>query len=175
MKKTLLLILVLAAGILQDARAQGFVSDVSKRGTTAAPFLSIGQGARATAMGGAFVAIADDQSSLYWNPAGLADLEGSGAIFDHTKWLADISYNFIGATVSMGSYGTIGLSMTASSIGEMKVTTIDEPNGTGEMFGVCDAAISLAYALRLTDDFSIGFNPKYFYQKIWKMSAGAMA
>jgi long-subunit fatty acid transport protein len=57
----------------------------------------------------------------------------------------------------------------------MKVTTIDEPWGTGEVFSATDMAISLAYALQLTDRFSIGFNPKFVYQGIWKMSATAFA
>ncbi|MBE7559008.1 outer membrane protein transport protein [bacterium] len=35
----------------------------------------IGSGARATAMGGAFIAIADDSTASSWNPAGLAQLE----------------------------------------------------------------------------------------------------
>ena len=71
-----------------------FVSDVSKRGTTAAPFLNISQGARAARMGSAFVAVADDPSAIFWNVAGLARLEKHGATFDHTLWFADIGYNF---------------------------------------------------------------------------------
>jgi hypothetical protein len=155
--------------------AQNFVSDVSKRGTTAAPFLSIGQGARALAMGGAFVAVADDQSAMYWNPAGIADLSGNRVIFDYTQWIADIKYNYVGATVNLGSIGVVGLNFTSSSIPEMNVTTVETPGGTGETFGVSDVAFGVSYALKLTDKFSIGFNPKLVYQKIWKMSASAIA
>lgn len=155
--------------------AQGFVSNVSKRGTTAAPFLSIAQGARALGMGTAFVAVADDPSSMYWNPAGIADLSGNRIIFDYTQWIADIKYNYLGATVNLGNIGTVGLNFTSSSIPEMRVTTVDNPGGTGEMFGVTDAAVGITYAMKLTDKFAIGFNPKFIYQKIWKMSASAIA
>jgi len=65
---------------------------VSKRGTTSAPFLSIAQGARALSMGGAFVAVASDPSAMFWNPAGVAELQGFNLIFDHTLWIADIKY-----------------------------------------------------------------------------------
>lgn len=174
MKKIALLVVALAVGA-SLLTAQEFVSDVSKKGTTAATFLSIGQGARASAMGSAFVAVADDPSSIYWNPAGLASVDGYGFVFDHTRWIADIQYNFIGATIGIGRIGVLGLSLTASNVGDMRVTTITEPNGTGETFGVSDVAFSLAYAVRLTDAFSIGFNPKFVYQKIWKMSASALA
>jgi opacity protein-like surface antigen len=157
------------------ATAQTFKSNVSKKGTTAASFLSIGQGARALSMGGAFVAIADDPSSLYWNPAGIADIPGGAIYVDHTQWLADIRYNFLASTISLGDMGTLGLSFTASSIDEMRVTTTDNPEGNGETFSVSDIAFSVGYAIKLTDKFSIGFNPKFVYQKIWKMSASAIA
>lgn len=155
--------------------AQHFVSNVSKRGTTAAPFLSIAQGARALGMGTAFVAVADDQSAMYWNPAGIADLTGIRIVFDYTQWLAGIKYNYLGVTVNLGNLGVVGLNLTSSSIPEMRVTTVDNPGGTGEMFGVSDAAVGVTYAMKLTDKFSIGFNPKFIYQKIWKMSASAIA
>lgn len=155
--------------------SQGFISDVSKKGTTAAQFLSIGQSARATAMGSAFVGVSDDPSSIFWNPAGLAKLDGIGIMFDHTNWFAGINYNFLAATYKLGDIGTVGLSFTVSNYGDMKVTTIEEPNGTGEVFTANDMAISLAYAINLTDRFSIGFNPKFVYQSIWKMNATAFA
>ncbi len=37
-----------------------------------------GLGIRAVSMGGAFIAVADDESAIYWNPAGLTQLRGSG-------------------------------------------------------------------------------------------------
>ncbi len=156
------------------ATAQVFKSDVSKRGTTAASFLSIGQGARATGMGSAFVAVADDWSSLYWNPAGITSV-GNGVTFDHTQWFADIGYNFIAGSISLGSIGNLGMSLTSSTIGDMRVTTIDQPEGTGEVFNMSQVAFSLAYAIRLTDNFAIGFNPKFVYERIWKSSANAVA
>lgn len=155
--------------------AQTFKSDVSKRGTTAAPFLSIGQGARAVAMGSAFAGVANDVSAVYWNPAGLTSAEGFQMMFDHTTWIADIKYNFLAASYNLGSYGAVGFSFTSSSIGDMKVTTIDQPGGTGETFSASDVAISLAYAMQLTDRFSIGINPKFINQSIWKMNATAFA
>jgi len=45
-------------------------------GTNEGAFVRDGIGARAFALGGAFVAIADDSSAAYWNPAGLAYLNG---------------------------------------------------------------------------------------------------
>jgi opacity protein-like surface antigen len=168
----LIIALLLTAGA---ATAQEQAVNVSKRGTSAAPFLAIQQGARATAMGSAFVAIASDPSALFWNPAGIGRLEGIQVMFDHTAWIADINYNFLAASFSIGDIGSIGASITASAIDEMKVTTVAEPNGTGEIFKVQDVAASVAVALNLTDNFSIGFNPKFINQSIWEASASAVA
>jgi opacity protein-like surface antigen len=173
--KVKILILLLVLSVWSDLVIAQGSSGVSKRGTTAAPFLSIAQGARSLSMGGAFVAIADDPSAMYWNPAGIAGLHGFHLIVDHTYWIADIQYNYMGATIDLGSYGGLGVNVTASNIGEMKVTTVDQQEGTGEVFGVTDLAFGLTYGLKLTDAFSIGFNPKFIYQKIWKMSANAFA
>lgn len=154
---------------------QTFKTNVSKKGTTAASFLSISQGARAMAMGSAFVAVVDDPSALYYNPAGITDIYGGSALIENTQWLAETQYNFVAGTFNVDGFGSLGLSFTSSSIDEMKVTTVDNPDGNGEMFGVSDVAFGVTYALKLTDKFSIGFNPKYIYQKIWKMSASAVA
>lgn len=171
LKIYLLSVLLLSPVVL----AQDFKSDVSKRGTTAAPFLSISQGARATAMGSAFVGLADDPSAIYWNPSGIAGLQGVNVAFDHTQWIADINYNFVAATYGLGDMGTIGVSFVTSDYGDMKVTTIDKPEGTGELFTATDMAITIAYAINLTDNFAIGFAPKFINQSLWKMNASAFA
>ncbi len=174
MKKIFNSILILSL-VFNVVFAQTFKTNVSKRGTTAATFLSIGQSARAIGMGSAFVGVVNDVSSIYWNPAGLTKAEGGQIMVDHTSWIAGTEYNFFAVSYNIGDYGTVGVSFIGSNIGDMKVTTIEEPWGTGEVFSATDMAISLAYAMQLTDRFSIGFNPKFVYQGIWKMSASAFA
>ncbi len=84
----------------------------SKIGSSSAPFLNIAIGPRAVSMGGAFVATASDVTALYWNPAGASRTETNEAMFSHSKWFADISYNWAGAMLNLGGAGTIGLSVT---------------------------------------------------------------
>ncbi|MFA6456252.1 MAG: PorV/PorQ family protein [Bacteroidota bacterium] len=176
MKTTkIFLTIFLVLGVVTNGTAQEFKSNVSKKGTTAAPFLSISQGAKGIGMGGAYVAVANDASAMYWNPAGITDIYGTSLVVDHTQWLAGINYNYVAGTLNLGDFGTMGLSFTSSDIDEMKVTTIEAPEGNGETFSVTDMAVSLSYAIKLTENFSIGFNPKFIQQKIWKMSATAFA
>ncbi len=150
-------------------------TNVSKRGTTVAQFMNVAQGARATGMGGAFVAVADDATSIFWNPAGIARLEGNHVVFDHTNWIADLKYNYIATSFNTGDIGTFGVSLIMSDYGEMEVTTVEKPEGTGETFAVKDMALSVAWAYNLTKEFSIGFNPKIIYQGIWSMSSYTLA
>lgn len=148
---------------------------ISKVGTTAAQFLKIGVGSRAIGMGGAFVAVSDDITSLFWNPGGLPRLPRNEAILVHTEWLADISFDYAAVAVNLGGMGSVGFSLTAVNMGEMKVRTELQPEGTGEYFDAADLAGTLTYARSLTDRFSIGFNFKYIRQSIWHMSSQAVA
>jgi long-subunit fatty acid transport protein len=62
-------------------------------------------------MGEAYTAMADDVSSLYWNPAGIAILNQSQASFMYTQWLKDLQYH--NASVAMPlENGGIGASVS---------------------------------------------------------------
>ncbi|MAE69903.1 MAG: hypothetical protein CME06_05480 [Gemmatimonadetes bacterium] len=144
-------------------------------GTTAAPFLTLGVGARATGMGGAFVAQADDPSTLFWNSGGVAEFGDAQLLFQHSSWLAGIDFEYLGAIAPGVAGGVVGASITLLDLGEMAVTTVDEQEGTGEKFRSRDLAIGLAYAASLTDRFSMGGQVKYIRQTIWHEAATGWA
>jgi len=156
-----------------DAVAQ--FSGLTKTGLSAANFLSIEVGPRGKAMGGAFVGLADDVSALYWNPAGIATLGKSALIFSHSEWIADVNFDFAGASFPIGNFGTIGAFITSLTMPEMQVRTVAEPEGTGEIFSASDIAIGLSYARYLTDRFAIGANFKYIQQNIFNSAANTVA
>lgn len=170
MKKIALSIMIVLMLVLvtQPAFAQ------SKVGTTAAPFLGIGVSPRAIGMGGAFVAVADDASALYWNNAGIAQNGNSEVLISHAEWIADMSFDFVAASFDLGA-GAVGISITSLSMDEMEVTTVNEPDGTGEQFDAGDLAVGLTYAHAVTDRFYIGGTAKYINQRIWKESANGFA
>lgn len=148
----------------------------SKVGTTAAQFLGIGVGQRATAMGGAFVALGTDVSTLFWNPGASSRMNKSQIMFSHTDWLVNTNFNWVGMQLNLDGTNTIGISLTQLDYGEDEpVTTVTQPEGTGERWGAQDLAIALSYARNLTDRFSIGGSVKYITQKIWNESASAVA
>jgi hypothetical protein len=147
----------------------------SKVGTTSAQFLGLGIGARATAMGGANVAGAEGPSALYWNPSAVAWMPGSGAEFIHTDWFLDTRFQYAAVVLRAGDFGHFGLSITSLDYGQAEVTTIDQPNGTGELWGAQDLAIGVSYARALTDRFSVGGTLKYVRQQIWTENAAGGA
>lgn len=146
-----------------------------KVGTTAAPFLGIGAGPKAIGMGGAFVAVANDPSALYWNPSGISRDGRNEFLFEHTNYLVGTSYNFFGGVIALDDENAIGLSVTYLDYGTEEVTTVASPDGTGQTWSAKDMAIGLSYSRNLTDRFSIGGTAKMILQQIWHESATGWA
>jgi hypothetical protein len=171
MKTTLLS--MLAYSLLAPGLAMG--QGVSKTGTVAATFLEIPVGAPAVSMGSAFVSLAYDATSLYWNAAGSAWLTQTEAVAIHTTWIAGTRFDYAAFVLPLEDFGTLGVNFTSLSMDDMMVTTVEKPQGTGEFFSAGDMALGLSYAHRLTDRFTIGFNAKYIQETIWHESARAFA
>jgi len=163
--------LLIALSLLLINSSQIFSQKVTKTGTTAAKFLSIGIGPRANAMGGAYSSVANDVTSMYWNPSGIANLNEVQTIFTYTKMFADLNVNYLGIAVPFGNLGTFGLNVTAFNVGEMDVTTEYYPEGTGEKFNASSYAFGFSYARFITQDFTIGINVKYIREDIFNSSA----
>ena len=142
-------------------------SQTDNVGTSAANFLKIGIGARAQSMGGSYVALADEVSALYWNPAGIVNVEGRQVSFNQIDWISDVNLSFLGGVVSLGDAGSIGVGITYLSMGEMKVTNWVNPEGTGETFEANDLAIGIAYARRISEKFNIGVQVKFIQEQIF--------
>lgn len=180
MKSTKTVILMVAIiAVATNASAQyavhSFKTDVTKVGTAAVPFLTIGVGARANAMGGAFSSVANDVTALFWNPAGIAKLNSNQIGLIHSDWIADLRHDFIGLSLSLGVYGNVGFSLNALTMDEIIVRTPELPDGTGERAGSYDMAIGLSYARSLTDRLSIGGTGKLVKSQLWHMGAQTMA
>jgi hypothetical protein len=148
---------------------------VSKVGTTAAPFLKVGAGARALGMGEAYVSLAEDVTALYWNPAGLGYLDRNEVIFAHYDYFAEMNYEFGGVAISIPELGTIGASFTYLGSPDFERTTELRPEGTGEMVSSSFYAFAIGYGRKLTERFAIGGNIKYVRENLWQTSADGFA
>jgi hypothetical protein len=130
-------------------------------GISALQFLKIGVGARATALGESFVAISNDASALFWNPAGLVNTDGNQVFLSHTSYVADISHDFVGVSYHLTSADIVGFSIISLSTNDMPVTDETNPHGNGRMFKYGDLALGLTYARQMTNQFSFGATVKY--------------
>ena len=150
-------------------------AEFDKVATTAAPFLKMGVGGRATAMGGGFVALSDDGSSLFWNPAGMLGVQSLTVSASHNDWLMDISNDYVSLILPGRTNERIGLSVSALTMGEQPVRTLENPEGTGLVYNVMDLAISAAYARQVTDRLSMGLTGKFIQLNAYNESASTMA
>ena len=149
-------------------------AQVSKVGTAGSQFLKIWVEPRGAAMGGAYSAVTNDVTALYWNPAGIASVESPSLIFSDVEWFADIRNNFLGY-VHPTNAGDFGVSVTVLSMGKEEITTVDEPNGTGEQWGASSMAFGLSYGRWFTKEFAFGVTAKYVYETILDAnSSGAL-
>ena len=162
MKRQLTILSLILILIPYTTNAQLFpVLGGQRAGISTAQFLKIGVGGRASALGDAFVAVANDASALYWNPAGLVQFQENQVMFSHNSWVVDINHEFIGAVYHLDETNSFGLSVTSLTMQDMKVTTEFAPFGTGEYFGVSDFGIGITYARKMTEQFSFGGTVRY--------------
>ena len=148
-------------------------AEFTKLGIAGAQFLKIGVG-RSTGMGDAFVAVADDASATYWNPAGLALIPHNELLVSHVEWIAGVRHEYV-SLVTPTAAGSFGFALTALSMGPIEETTIDDPQGTGQTFTASDVAFGVSYARRLTEKFTFGATAKVLQQSIWDMTAAGVA
>ncbi len=149
--------------------------DFTKAGSSAAQFLKIPVGAKAVSMGNTFASISDDATSMYWNPAGMSQINKFSLSFTHSQWIADMDHNFFGLVLPLDGISSVGLSVIQLSSGDIKNTTILQPRGTGTYFDAADLAISVSYARQVIEQVSLGLSVKYINQRIWNTSAQTVA
>ena len=148
---------------------------VSRVGTTAAHFLKIGVGARALAMGEAFVTQANDVSALSWNPGGLGFMKRNQFIINHYEYIADLSFDYAGIAIKLPLVGILGFQFTHLGAPDIERTTLSDQDGNGEMVSSSFYSFGLSYGRALTDRFSIGGTAKYIRETLWHSHASGMA
>jgi long-subunit fatty acid transport protein len=160
--RTLLLSGMLLVGAWLPSAAQLVPNLGGQRaGISAFQFLKLGVGARAVGMGESFVAVANDASALYWNPAGLVQFQDDQAIASHTEYVVDIKQDYFGLVYHLSGQDAVGASFSALHMKDMEVTTETQPFGTGQYFSFGDVAVGITYSRKMTDQFSFGATVRY--------------
>jgi hypothetical protein len=153
-----------------------FNSSLLAQGEAAVPFLLISPGARPCGMGEAGVALADEATAVFWNPAGLAfqyndpEVDKKGEIsLMHVKWLpqfnfSDLWYDYLAGRYYVEDIGMIGGSITFLNLGKNVAT--DENGVELGTFDSFEYAITASYATKLKQNLALGLNLKFIQSNL---------
>jgi hypothetical protein len=140
-------------------------------GGAAGQLLRFGSSARSLAVGDAFVGLADDVSTAYWNPAGLEQLRTAEVTALHAELLDGADYEFFAIGAPTRSMGTFALSGTLMRLGGFERTSLFAD--LDEEFSQTESAFALSYA-RMVRGISVGLSVKAVNQSIAGLSGSGM-
>ncbi|MBM3307452.1 MAG: PorV/PorQ family protein [Candidatus Eisenbacteria bacterium] len=140
----------------------------------AGEFLTHGVGARALGMGSAFVAVADDATAGYWNPAGVADVEGRSVQLMHSETFGDVVNYDTGAYAQpLGNGAAFAVTVIRLAIDDIPFTDFetdedriiyDPSRITWESDS--ESALLVTYARRSSDRMRVGGNLKVIRKSV---------
>ena len=152
-------------------------------GTATAQFLKMGADAKAASLGGAYCAMANDSTAIYWNPAGISAMSYGHFAFSHAIWFGDMSYDWFSFAHSFDGMGSFGFAAQYFSYGQ--IIGMDEFGNKTSNFSPSDTALTISYAKEMESicveeelfefaKISLGANLKYITSSI-KHTAEAFA
>lgn len=182
MKKILSLICAVAVFALSSFNASAVDNstgttksgDFVKVGGAGSQFLKVAPGARGNGLAGAYSAMTNDLSSIYWNPAGLAQVKSMNAEFSYTQWISDFSHNFVAISTPLGENFTLAAHLINFTSGDIELTTV-EKGFQGFHYQVSDVAMGLSLAGYLTEQFSFGITGKYVANSVASLESNGLA
>ncbi|HMH55121.1 MAG TPA: PorV/PorQ family protein [Gemmatimonadales bacterium] len=173
------IVVALLSGVTTITAAQS-QTDINQNntgyGTTAGEFLLMGAGARGTALGGAFSAIATDPSALYYNPAGIALMSRPAAMVGTYDYVAETRYSWGGIAFPFsGGARSIGIQVGTFGFKDQPVYTAEQPDGTGSVYSVSETVVGLTFAQNFSDRFAAGMTAKGIFDNLGEANGKAFA
>jgi len=146
-------------------------NQISAQGEAAVPFLLLAPDSRAGGIGESGAGLADNSAAVFWNPAGIAFLNGSEFSITHSNWLpqfnlGDLFYDYATYRQYIESLnGSFTCSVTYMNFGEFARTGSNSPEVLGT-FRSFDAALTLGFATKLSNDWGLGFNFRLIHSRL---------
>lgn len=146
-----------------------------KVGTTSMQFLHVMPSARATAMGDAYSTLAAGADAVFWNPSGVALVEGHDFSSTYINWIFDTQQGALSYATSFGGFGAVGVQVQYVDFGTFEETTNeapyikdpDRPGITGRTFRPFSYLVGVTYARELTERFATGITVKYARESLF--------
>jgi hypothetical protein len=159
-----------AAGLALVLAASGAMAD-----DCGFSFLRLPLSARATALGEAVAAMADDAPTSAYNPAGAALIRLRAASAGYLSYVDGIQAGQLSFHQPGLAKGTAGICLSYLNSGSIAQTTLDMPAGDGSEFTFTTASLSLAYGRELTPQVYVGAAAKGVHERVLEYTATAAA
>ncbi len=146
-------------------------------GTTGFAFARLLFSPRASAMGSAYSGVADDAEAVFFNPAGLYQLNNSQINAVYMKYLEGINCGSLIFAIPVNERSTFAFYSRFLSTTETRTLSDSQGNylGTDGTFGFSDIEIGGSYAYHVSNSLNLGGTAKVLYESIDGKSASALA
>lgn len=144
-------------------------------------FLKFGIGARAMGMGNSFVAVANDATAIYWNPAALTRITEHQVFVSYAdRFGAGVQDQSGGIALRWLKRVNVGFALARTSLGDIKRTTEGVVDSRGRpiiegTFDDAEVALMFASGIRVHEILSIGLTAKYMIHELYDKNATAIA
>jgi hypothetical protein len=165
----IVLCLLLVAG-------SAWAGNPGRQGSAGASELLIPVGSRSTALSGSMLAMVSGVDAIHWNPAGMVRTNGGVEVmFSNLQYIADINLNYLGVAAKVGDFGSFGFFLRALDFGDIPITTVDNPEGTGTTYSPSFLSGGVTFARAFTDRIYGGATVKFISETIERTSASGVA
>ncbi|MFH1576446.1 MAG: S-layer homology domain-containing protein [Candidatus Margulisiibacteriota bacterium] len=151
-KKTIIILIVAVIAAAVAAPSWGIANPLSRS-----------TGARPLALGNAYVALSDDASGLFTNPAGLASIKDRKLISMYSQPGSGISFTELGAAFPLLG-GAIGLGYRSNIVAGVAVSA--------EVADFTNGEILLAYSRKVRENLALGLDMRFLSQGLSKTVTG---
>lgn len=142
-------------------------------GTYSGLFLKANLSPRVSGLGGSFVALADDENALLYNPAGLANLSLNSTVFNHTNWIEDISFENVISSYNINS--SLGFAFGISFLNMPSIQGRNANGPTNERFTINSNIIQVGVGYKFRPGYNVGLGVKYFNEDLAGFSGNGLA
>ena len=137
-------------------------------------------GAREAAIGEATIASTKDVNAIFWNPAGIAGIQGAEASFNYTQWIGDINVLSGAVGYTWDGVAAIVINYITLDYGNLQEALVTSSSGgidtrTGNTFSGSDLSLGVGIARKFTDRLSIGAQVKYLREDLFTYSSDVWA
>ena len=169
--------LILAGMVASAMLLAAQPSNAQSVATYGAEFLASGVGARALGMGGAHVALSDDVTAGYWNPAGLSRIDYPEIGYMHVeRFSGAVTFDYGGAALPLNEESTLAITVVRSGVNDIANTLNawdverqqPKPDYLNRIrrFSAADYAFYGTYARKLGENLSAGISGKVVRRSI---------